>query len=91
MVSSDNTVYARLTDLVGPKAIVKTAHALGIQSPLDAYFSIGLGSLAVNPLEMARAYATIANDGRRMDGSLFGNSPARRRERREDPVAAAST
>jgi penicillin-binding protein 1A len=75
MVSSDNTVYARLTDIVGPKAIVRTAHALGIRSPLDAYFSIGLGSLAVNPLEMARAYATIANDGRRMDSSLFGNSP----------------
>lgn len=74
-VSSDNTVYARLTDVVGPKAIVKTAHALGIQSPLDAYFSIGLGSLAVNPLEMARAYATIANGGRRMDSSLFGNRP----------------
>jgi penicillin-binding protein 1A len=75
MVSSDNTVYARLTDIVGPKAIVKTAHALGIQSPLDPYFSIGLGSLAVNPLEMARTYATIANDGRRVDGSLFGNTP----------------
>jgi penicillin-binding protein 1A len=75
MVSSDNTVYARLTDIVGPRAIVRTAHALGIRSPLDAYFSIGLGSLAVNPLEMARAYATIANDGRRMDSSLFGNSP----------------
>jgi penicillin-binding protein 1A len=75
MVSSDNTVYARLTDLVGPKAIVKTAHALGIRSPLDAYFSIGLGSLAVNPLEMARAYATVANDGRRIDGSIFGNRP----------------
>jgi penicillin-binding protein 1A len=75
IVPSDNTVYARLTDIVGPKAIVRTAHALGIQSPLDAYFSIGLGSLAVNPLEMARAYETIANDGRRVDGSLFGNRP----------------
>jgi membrane peptidoglycan carboxypeptidase len=75
MVSSDNSVYAQLTDLVGPKEIVRTAHALGIKSPLDAYFSIGLGSLAVNPLEMARAYATIANDGRRVDSSLFGNRP----------------
>jgi penicillin-binding protein 1A len=63
LVSSDNSVYAQLTDLVGPKAIVETAHALGIQSPLDPYFSIGLGSEAVNPLEMARAYSTIANDG----------------------------
>ena len=54
LVSSDNSVYAQLTDLVGPK-IVQTAHALGIRSPLDAYFSIGLGSVAANPLEMARA------------------------------------
>ena len=75
MVSSDNTVYAQLTDLVGPKAIVETAHDLGIGSPLDPYFSIGLGSLAVNPLEMARAYATLANGGRRVDGSLLGDRP----------------
>ena len=75
MVSSDNTVYAQLTDIVGPKEIVKTAHALGIKSPLDAYFSIGLGSGAVNPLEMTRAYATIANGGRRVDGTIFGDRP----------------
>jgi penicillin-binding protein 1A len=75
MVSSDNSVYAQLTDLVGPKAIVETAHSMGIGSPLKAYFSIGLGSLAVNPLEMARAYATIANGGRRVDGSLLGDRP----------------
>jgi penicillin-binding protein 1A len=75
LVSSDNTVYAQLTDLVGPKAIVKTAHSLGIRSRLAPYFSIGLGSGAVSPLEMARAYATIANDGRRVDGSEFENRP----------------
>ena len=75
LVSSDNSVYAQLTDLVGPKAIVDTAHALGISSKLDPYFSIGLGSVAVNPLELARAYATLANGGRRVDGSLFGDAP----------------
>ena len=75
IVSSDNTVFAQLTDLVGPKEIVKTAHSLGIRSHLPPYFSIGLGSVAVSPLEMARAYATIANDGRRVDGSEFGNRP----------------
>jgi penicillin-binding protein 1A len=75
MVSSDNTVYAQLTDIVGPREIVKTAHALGIKSQLDSYFSIGLGSVAVNPLEMARAYATIANGGRRVDGTLVGDQP----------------
>jgi penicillin-binding protein 1A len=75
IVSSDNSVFAQLTDIVGPKAIVRTAHALGIKSPLNAYFSIGLGFEAVNPLEMARAYATFANGGKRMDGSLFGDEP----------------
>jgi penicillin-binding protein 1A len=75
LVSSDNSVYAQLTDIVGPKEIVKTAHRLGIRSHLSPYFSIGLGSGAVSPLEMARAYATIANDGRRVDGSEFGNRP----------------
>jgi penicillin-binding protein 1A len=75
MVSSDNAVYAQLTQFVGPKAIVNTAHDLGIRSDLPAYFSIGLGAVAVNPLDMARAYSTIENDGARVDGSLMGNRP----------------
>ena len=75
MVSSDNSVYAQLTKLVGPKAIVKTAHALGIRSELDPYFSIGLGAVAVNPLDMTRAYATFANRGVRVDGSLTKDRP----------------
>jgi penicillin-binding protein 1A len=75
MVSSDNSVYAQLTKLVGPRAIVDTAHRLGIESDLPAYFSLGLGAVAVNPLDMARAYATIANSGVRVDGSLTGDQP----------------
>jgi penicillin-binding protein 1A len=75
MVRSDNSVYAQLTNLVRPKGIVDTAHRLGIRSDLPAYFSIGLGAVAVNPLDMARAYATIANDGRRVDGSVMGDRP----------------
>jgi len=75
MVRSDNAVYAQLTQLVTPKAVVQTAHELGIRSRLDPFFSIGLGQLAVNPLDMARAYATLANDGRRIDGEIFHNRP----------------
>ncbi len=75
MVASDNSVYAQLTKIVGPKSIVDTAHRLGIRSELPAYFSIGLGAVAVNPLDMTRAYATIANDGKRVDGSIMGNVP----------------
>ena len=75
MVVSDNSVYAQLTKLVGPKAIVQTAHELGIHSELDPYFSIGLGAVAVNPLDMTRAYATFANRGVRVDGSLTKDRP----------------
>ena len=70
---SDNSIYAQLTDLVGPASVVKTAHTMGITSPLKDYFSIGLGAQAVNPLEMARAYSTLANGGYRIDGAITGN------------------
>ncbi len=72
---SDNTVYAQLTQLVGPPAIARTARRLGITSPLKSYFAIGLGAEAVNPLEMARAFSAFANGGRRIDGAAFGNRP----------------
>jgi penicillin-binding protein 1A len=74
-VESDNTVYAQLTRIVDPKNVVATAHRLGITSPLQGYFSIALGGEAVNPLEMARAYATFANGGRKIDGSIIGDRP----------------
>ena len=52
-----------------------TAHSLGVTRPLDDYFAIGLGVEAVSPLEMARAFATLANNGERIDGSVLGNVP----------------
>ena len=72
---SDNTVFAQLTELVGPAAVVRTAKRLGITSPLRSYFAIGLGAEAVNPLEMARAFSAFANGGSRIDGAAFGNRP----------------
>jgi penicillin-binding protein 1A len=75
MIMSDNSVYAQLTKIVGPKAIADTAHDLGIRSELPSYFSIGLGFVAVNPLDMTRAYATIANGGKRVDGSITKDRP----------------
>jgi penicillin-binding protein 1A len=72
---SDNSVFAQLTNVVGPASVVQAAKALGITSPLHAYFSIGLGGEPATPLEMARAFASFANDGYRVDGSIFGNEP----------------
>ena len=72
---SDNAVYAQLTAQVGPENVARMASRLGITSHLNDYFAIGLGVNAVNPLEMARAFATFANGGERIDGSLLGNVP----------------
>ena len=70
-VESDNTVYAQLTQLVGAKNVAETAKRLGIRSELDGFYAIGLGAEAVTPLELARAYATLAHGGARADNSLF--------------------
>ena len=74
-VQSDNSVYAQLTRLVGPRNVAATAHAVGITRRLNPYFAIGLGADPVSPLEMARAYSTFANNGYRVDGRAFGNRP----------------
>jgi penicillin-binding protein 1A len=73
--ASDNSVFAQLTKVVGPANVARTAHELGITSHLDGVFSIGLGTQAVNPLEMARAYATFANGGYNVSGKVFANEP----------------
>jgi penicillin-binding protein 1A len=63
-LASDNTVYAQLTLDVGPRYVWQMAHRLGVHlSPDKPVASIGLGSLAVSPLDMAAAYATFAAMG----------------------------
>jgi membrane peptidoglycan carboxypeptidase len=74
-IHSDNSVYAQLTSVVGPQNVARMAHAAGIRSKLNSYFAIGLGAEAANPLEMARAFSTFANEGQRIDGSILGNQP----------------
>jgi penicillin-binding protein 1A len=72
---SDNSVFSQLTALVGPQNVARTAHQLGITSKLRGYFAIGLGAEPATPLEMARAYTSFADGGKRVDGSIFGNEP----------------
>jgi penicillin-binding protein 1A len=62
-LQSDNTVYAQLTLDVGPEKVARMAHKLGVQSPLEPVPSIGLGSNAISPLDMASAYTTLAAGG----------------------------
>jgi len=58
-----NTVSVRLTMEVGPAEVIRTAHRLGIASPLEPNASIALGTSEVSVLELVGAYATFANGG----------------------------
>ncbi len=61
---SDNTVFAQLTLDVGPDKVWRMAKRFGIRmSPDRPFASIGLGTLAVSPLDMAAAYAALAANG----------------------------
>lgn len=60
---SINVVFAQLAVDVGPEHIVDVAHRMGITASLDAVPSITLGVEEVSTLDMASAYATLANDG----------------------------
>jgi penicillin-binding protein 1A len=62
-INSVNTVYAQLIVDVGPSKVVEVAERMGINTPLNPYYSSVLGSNEVNPLDMASAFATLANYG----------------------------
>ncbi|MBI3676365.1 MAG: PBP1A family penicillin-binding protein [Proteobacteria bacterium] len=60
---SSNAVAAQLTAEAGPHAVARTAHRLGIASPLSEVSSLALGTSVVTPLELTAAYAPFANGG----------------------------
>ena len=80
---SDNSVFSQLTAIMGPRNVRDTAKQLGITTPLKGYFAIGLGAEPATPLEMARAYTSFADGGKRIDGSIF-KQPAAGRQRDQD-------
>jgi penicillin-binding protein 1A len=63
---SVNTIAVDLTRELGPERVVSMAHQLGIESPLDEVYSIGLGTSDVSLLEMATSYAPMINGGYRV-------------------------
>jgi penicillin-binding protein 1A len=63
LAMSLNTVSVRLTLELGPAAIARTAHRLGIASKLEPNASIGLGTSEVSVVELVGAYAAFANGG----------------------------
>ena len=61
---SINSIAVKVGLEVGIKNIIKTAHDMGIKTPLQEAKSICLGSSVVDLLELANSYCTVVNDGK---------------------------
>ena len=61
---SINSVAVKIGQEVGIPNIIRTAHAMGIESPLENVKSLPLGACDVNLLELVNAYCTVIADGR---------------------------
>jgi penicillin-binding protein 1A len=72
-ILSDNTVYVQLAADLGWGKLDTTAHSMGITSPLDGNPAEVIGGLrvGVTPLEMADAYATLANGGSHVPATII--------------------
>lgn len=60
---SSNTAFIRLLLSVGVDKVIETAKSMGITSDLPSVAGLTLGIASVTPLQMAEAYATVANGG----------------------------
>ncbi|MDR3611317.1 MAG: PBP1A family penicillin-binding protein [Ignavibacteriaceae bacterium] len=65
LANSVNVIAGRMTisDIAPPYQVARVAKKMGINSPLQAYPSIALGTSEVSPLELTSAFATIDNNG----------------------------
>jgi penicillin-binding protein 1A len=74
--TSDNSVYAELGLKLGTKKVARMAERLGVRTNVSTNPAMVLGGLkeGVTPLEMAYAYSTIANHGKRVWGSFSSTS-----------------
>ncbi|OIN96510.1 hypothetical protein AUJ66_06010 [Candidatus Desantisbacteria bacterium CG1_02_38_46] len=63
LANSINVATIRLLEEIGPENVIPYARAAGINSFLGADLSLALGTYVVTPIELTRAFATIANNG----------------------------
>jgi penicillin-binding protein 1A len=63
-LASSNGAFVRLGQIVGLENVVETARRMGLTVPLDpSIIAMPLGVFDVPPIEMAGAYAALANGG----------------------------
>jgi penicillin-binding protein 1A len=72
LVHSDNSVFAEVGLKLGTRTVARTAERMGIRTRISTNPAMVLGGLkeGVTPLEMAYAYSTIANRGKRISGTF---------------------
>jgi penicillin-binding protein 1A len=72
---SDNTVFSQVGIHVGTSRIARLAKQMGIRTPVSHNDAMILGGLTtgVSPLDMAHAYETIAEGGRRVYNPVLGD------------------
>ena len=65
LANSLNVITGRMTisEIAPPKQVVKIAQRMGIESKIDPYPAIALGTSEVSPLELTSAFGTFVNNG----------------------------
>jgi membrane peptidoglycan carboxypeptidase len=66
---SMNLATTNLVVTIGPQKVVEMGAKLGIQSPMRAVPSVGLGSSEVTLVELVGALSVVATNGKRVDPS----------------------
>jgi len=66
LAKSHNVITIKILEDIGVRYAANYARKLGIESHLDEDLTLGLGSSALTPMELARSYAVLANGGVRV-------------------------
>ena len=75
---SINVPAVKLFDLVGGNRVLDFARRCGIRTKLPPYPSLALGAADLTPIELAAAFAAIANQGTHIEPYLIERVPTRR-------------
>lgn len=63
LINSVNIIAIKILIDTGWQPVIDNAHKMGIESKLEPFYSLALGGLEVNLLEITSAYTTFANRG----------------------------
>ena len=68
---SRNVPTVKLANEITIERVIENVHEAGVESEMYPNLSTSLGSASFSPLEMASAYATFANGGRKVEPELL--------------------